>query len=40
TDHIAFAFRYSTVPYAAAEASMRLFASEVLPRLQRLEVAV
>ena len=31
TDHIAFAFRYAGVPYAEAEASMRLFASEVLP---------
>ena len=40
TDHIAFAFRYAGVPYAEAEASMRLFASDVLPRLQRLEVTV
>ena len=38
TDHIAFAFRYAGVPYEEAEASMRLFASDVLPRLQRLEV--
>ena len=40
TDHIAFAFRYAGVPYAEAEASMRLFATEVLPRLQRLAVTV
>ena len=38
TDHIAFVFRYAGVPYADGEASMRLFASEVLPRLQRLAV--
>jgi alkanesulfonate monooxygenase SsuD/methylene tetrahydromethanopterin reductase-like flavin-dependent oxidoreductase (luciferase family) len=38
TDHIAFAFRYAGVPYADGEASMRLFASEVLPRLQRIAV--
>jgi alkanesulfonate monooxygenase SsuD/methylene tetrahydromethanopterin reductase-like flavin-dependent oxidoreductase (luciferase family) len=38
TDHVAFAFRYAGVPYADGEASMRLFATEVLPRLQRLAV--
>jgi len=38
TDHIAFAFRYAGVPYAHGEASMRLFASDVLPRLKGLAV--
>ncbi len=38
TDHIVFAFRYAGVPYDHAEASLRLFASDVMPRLQRLAV--
>ena len=38
TDHVVFAFRYAGVPYDVGEASMRLFAREVLPRLKRLAV--
>ena len=38
TDHVVFAFRYAGVPYDEGEASMRLFAREVLPRLKRLAV--
>jgi alkanesulfonate monooxygenase SsuD/methylene tetrahydromethanopterin reductase-like flavin-dependent oxidoreductase (luciferase family) len=36
TDHLAFAFRYAGVPYEEAEASLRLFAAEALPRLRRI----
>jgi alkanesulfonate monooxygenase SsuD/methylene tetrahydromethanopterin reductase-like flavin-dependent oxidoreductase (luciferase family) len=38
TDHIVFAFRYAGVPYADAEASMRLLAAEVMPRLRKIAV--
>ncbi len=34
TEHLAIAFRYAGVPYDEAEASMRLFAAEVLPRVR------
>lgn len=36
TDHLAFAFRFAGVPYEEAEASLRLFADEALPRLRTL----
>jgi alkanesulfonate monooxygenase SsuD/methylene tetrahydromethanopterin reductase-like flavin-dependent oxidoreductase (luciferase family) len=38
TAHVAMAFRFAGVPYADAEASMRLFAAEVLPRLREIPV--
>jgi alkanesulfonate monooxygenase SsuD/methylene tetrahydromethanopterin reductase-like flavin-dependent oxidoreductase (luciferase family) len=34
--HLVFAFRYASVPYEQAERSMRLFASEVAPRLRQI----
>jgi alkanesulfonate monooxygenase SsuD/methylene tetrahydromethanopterin reductase-like flavin-dependent oxidoreductase (luciferase family) len=40
TNQIGWAFRYAGVPYAEGEASMRLFAAEVMPRLRRLPVEV
>lgn len=37
TDEIMFIFKYGSMPMAAAEKSMRLFAKEVLPALQALD---
>jgi alkanesulfonate monooxygenase SsuD/methylene tetrahydromethanopterin reductase-like flavin-dependent oxidoreductase (luciferase family) len=36
TGHLAYAFRYAGVPYEEAISSMRLFASEVAPRLREI----
>jgi len=36
TGHLAYAFRYAGVPYDEAISSMRLFASEVAPRLREI----
>jgi alkanesulfonate monooxygenase SsuD/methylene tetrahydromethanopterin reductase-like flavin-dependent oxidoreductase (luciferase family) len=38
TEHLVVAFRYAGVPYEEAEASMRLFAGEVIPRLRKVAV--
>lgn len=38
TAHLAIAFRFAGVPYDAAEESMRLFASDVMPRLRGVAV--
>ena len=37
TDEIMFIFKYGSMPMAAAEKSMRLFAKEVMPALQALD---
>ena len=39
TSEISFVFRYGSMPQAMAEASLRLFAREVIPALHELQTS-